>query len=238
MQFIESVKSALLADIIPLVIEKTLLNGGVAAIFKLCCVSVAWHSICHGIIVSQHRSKKLVSNRFLRHFCADETLEVLYCDRITSEALESFTNLKSLKTNLALHDETMKWLTGLTSLAAWRHAGLSEVGLALLPNLTHLDLTKLESSAIGNSVLRQLTKLVSLAVPWYQAKITDDGIKDLTGLTSLALHCDRGITDQGIKGLTNITHLDLTGNGNISYNGISKAIFSHMLVLLSQHCFR
>ena len=47
-------------------------------------------------------------------------------------------------------------------------------------------------------------------------KITDEGIKGLTNLTSLNLCNNKITTDEGIKGLINLKSLYLIGNNKIT----------------------
>jgi hypothetical protein len=52
--------------------------------------------------------------------------------------------------------------------------------------------------------------------------ITDEGIKDLTSLTSLYLCNMDKISDRGIKKLTNITKLSYFDSTRITFDGIKK----------------
>ncbi len=51
-------------------------------------------------------------------------------------------------------------------------------------------------------------------------KITDEGLRHLTNLTSLHLKFNRRITDKGLQPLTKLTTLDLTNNTTITEPGI------------------
>lgn len=120
----------------------------------------------------------------------------------------------------------------------YNHPSIDDKKLIMLPNITTLDLrykdqitniknlfnlTALNLSnnfVISDNGIKDLVKLNYLAI--CDSNITDNGIKNLTGLLGLHLGYNKYVTDNGIKNLINLTNLDLLENENISDQGIKN----------------
>jgi len=78
-----------------------------------------------------------------------------------------------------------------------------------------------QSSKITDKGLKYLTGIKSLTLNRNNGIITDEGLKYLTGIKSLTLNQNNGIiTDEGLKYLTGIKELNLNSNRNITDKGL------------------
>jgi hypothetical protein len=176
-----------------------------------------------------------VTDEGMRHVARLTNLRKLMlfgCENVTNEGLAHLTNLQSLK-HLHITDSkiTVGGLSHLNKIPALYklvlrdieqdHAGLNISGLKNLEELT----IRLKRERKNNSSITQkftaadfacLAKLKRLR--WLQGinSVTDEGLKQLAGLTNMERlgFAAIGLTDDGLKSLANMKNLDLLSINN------------------------
>jgi len=93
----------------------------------------------------------------------------------------------------------------------------------------HRHIYILDDRGITDDILKNMNHLDSIYIE--SIIITDEGIKNLTNLTSLVLFDANAITDEGIKYLTNLEHLTINYADNITDEGVKFLINLQSLTL-------
>lgn len=162
------------------------------------------------------------SDESLKHLTYLTKLKLLYEIQITDTGIEDLTNLKSLSLNhtCKITHEGISTLTNLTDLSLVFIRNSFDT--LPLKNLKKLYLNNVE---VSDATLLHLANLTDLSLRNIYT-ITDEGIKDLTNLTSLHLwdwqrYPKLKINAQGIRQLPKLINLSLCQTGERINIGIS-----------------
>lgn len=214
-----------------------------APLFCLPCVSHQWNQVFGHYVRKYFEQIKTLYNRILIRFPETVKLRLDLFEQgtrshprdITGSTLLGLTNLTSLNVNRNItipDDLTLQLATRLKSLSLRGDTLITPKALAQMTGLTKLSL---RGMSVSGHALGQLTNLTVLNLSDMAGSVTDNNLRSLTALKSLAVTRNSwSITGHAFPHLTNMVALDLQRNDDITW---PLAQLSSLTALnVSGHC--